>query len=261
MKLIAPLINTLRNLNVSGPSCQDYAVIESFENWKKEPQRRILRSTEYGEKELLIQKKTHHLPDEDMVFEEDPQLSVSGEFENKRSENWEDQFGSFYIKKSGSIQEMVKGLNEFYSNATGTSYSGKKRKPATKNQRFKELEIGGEKPKHVIKEVKIENDDDDERESDYYGVINRDVLVELCYYCEMSKLSLENCIPCYHDDINNGLNVDKLVDFFSLLRDTETLTKINVNNANKKIKTFFVEMVKKIKKNFRKNLLKKQQDY
>ena len=41
-------------------------------------------------------------------------------------------------------------------------------------------------------------------ESEYYEVINRTALVELCYYCDMSKLDLESCILCLQEDINNG---------------------------------------------------------
>ena len=63
-------------------------------------------------------------------------------------------------------------------------------------------------------------------ESEYYEVINRTALVELCYYCDMSKLDLESCILCFHEDIYNGLSVDKRVDFLSLVRDVVLLAKV-----------------------------------
>ena len=63
--------------------------------------------------------------------------------------------------------------------------------------------------------------------SQYDEVIHRTALVELCYYCDMSKLDLESCILCFHKDINNGLSVDKRVDFVSLVRDVVLLGKVN----------------------------------
>ena len=84
-------------------------------------------------------------------------------------------------------------------------------------------------------------------------------MVELAYYCDMSKLNLENCILCYHEEINNSINISERVDFLSLLREPVELKTIEdiIKQIIKK-KIFFLEMVKK--KSFHRILLKKLQD-
>ena len=243
VELIPLLINTLRNyVGDNGRDREDFNVVGSYENWKKEPLRLILRTGEYGGKELLIQKKVEVLQDEDMVFEDDAEpTEMNAEW--KSSKNLEDQFGCFYIKKSDNVAEIVKGLNEFYANTGTTTSGGKKRKP-NQSKKNKEPEIGYKKSKQAVKENKID-DLVDECKS-YLDIINNDALVELAYYCDMSKLNLENCILCYHEEINNSINISERVDFLSLLREPVELKTIE-DIIKQIIKKFFfvLEMVKK----------------
>ena len=62
----------------------------------------------------------------------------------------------------------------------------------------------------------------------------------------MSKLNLENCILCYHEEINNSINISERVDFLSLLREPVELKTIE-DIIKQIIKKFFfvLEMVKK----------------
>ena len=229
VELIPLLINVLRSQTTVGPDREDFNIVGCYENWKKEEQRLVLRTAEYGAKELLIQKKTKVLQDEDMVFSDDaeqtPMQTTSLEEENSQ---WEDQFGSFYIKKTDSIPDMVKALNVFYSNTGLSTSTTKKRKPAQKKN--KETEIGAKKPKP--KEIKINDDDDDVCddelcESVYFNLINNnDALLELAYYYDMCGLSLENCILCYHDQMNEGINISERINFFSLLLDLNELKMV-----------------------------------
>ena len=203
--LIPLLVNVLRNYLVAGPEHEDFCVVSCYENWRKENMRLIVRSSAYGGKEILHQKKIEVLEEEDMEFSEDAEMVSADTLQCKVEDNWEDQFGSFFIKKSDNVSEIVKGLNEFYSN---TGAIAKKRKTTRKP---KEPEIGAKKSKQAIKENKI-NDDDDvisceliyesytDRKKLSYEFFNNNAMIELCYY-EMSKLSLEDCVLCYHNMI------------------------------------------------------------
>ena len=84
-------------------------------------------------------------------------------------------------------------------------------------------------------------------------------MVELAYYCDMSKLNLENCILCYHEEINNSINISERVDFLSLLREPVELKTIEdiIKQIIKK-RNFFFRNGKK--KSFHRILLKKLQD-
>ena len=147
-------------------------------------------------------------------------------------------FGCFFIKKNDNIAEIVKALNEFYASTGATIV--KKRKAAPKNKG----EIGGKKSKQAIKANKIDDDDEiigcvnsPNCKSLKNIEINNTALIELCYYYEMSKLSLDDCIFCYHDNINHNLNSDDRTDFPTLLHDPvklKTIEEYLIQIINKK---------------------------
>ena len=163
-----------------------------------------------------------------MVFDDDAiRCGEEDQPEKISDENWVDEFGCFYIKTSDTLSDIINGLNDFYHNANG---GVKKRKITTQKKTSvgkPESEIGAKKSKQAIKNNKIEDSNDEMCESEYYEVINRTALIELCYYCDMSKLDLESCLLCFHKDINYGLSVDKRVNFLSLVQDVVLLGKVN----------------------------------
>ena len=73
-----------------------------------------------------------------MEFSDDPVVVDTAEL--AKPEEWADMFGAFFIKKNDNIADIVKGLNEFYSN-TGIGAPAKKRK----NTKKKEGEIAAKK--------------------------------------------------------------------------------------------------------------------
>ena len=114
IELIPLLINALRAQTSSGPEREEFVIIGQYENWKKEEERLILRTSGYGSREILIQKKANILPEEDMVFTDDAGRSDIP-LKEEEEVDWGDQYGSFYIKKTDDVAEMVKGLNLFFS--------------------------------------------------------------------------------------------------------------------------------------------------
>ena len=75
IELIPLLINVLRAQSSSGPEREEFVIVGECENWKKEVERLILRTSEYGSREILLQKKSNVLPEEDMVFSDDAEPS------------------------------------------------------------------------------------------------------------------------------------------------------------------------------------------
>ena len=227
VELIPLLINVLRAQTSSGPEREEFVIVGQYDNWKKEEERLILRTSEYGSREILLQKKLSVLPEEDMVFTDESQ-SCNNSMKEVEEVEWVDQYGSFYIKKTDNVAEMVKGLNDFYSKV---EVPGKKRKNAKKP---KEVEVKKTKPKDnkvIIDEM------DDECESIYFFnteqnqiyielINNNSALLELCYFYELSGLCLENCILCYHDQLDKSINIGGGFKFFSLLADHDKLKKI-----------------------------------
>ena len=135
IELIPLLINVLRSQTTSGPEREEFTIVGKYENWKKEEERLVLRTGEYGARELLLQKKTTILPEEDKVFSDDPSPCQSVEVNTPEVE-WVDQYGSFYIKKTDSVPDMLKALNLFYSKFNRREPLGKKEKQRkeTKNE-------------------------------------------------------------------------------------------------------------------------------
>ena len=230
IELIPLLINALRAQTSSGPEREEFVIIGQYENWKKEEERLILRTSSYGSREILIQKKANVLPEEDMVFTDDAATSNTIMKEEEEID-WNDQYGSFYIKKTDDVAEMVKGLNLFFSRV---EVPGKKRKNAKKQK---------EEPKETVKKQKVKDnkiiidETDDECESIYFLnteqnqtyiqlINNEKALLELCYFYDLSCLSLENCILCYHDQLDESINIDVSFKFFTLLSDCDELKKI-----------------------------------
>ena len=229
VELIPLLINVLRAQTSSGPEREEFVIVGQYDNWKKEEERLILRTSEYGSREILLQKKISVLPEEDMVFTDESQ-SCNNSMKEVEEVEWVDQYGSFYIKKTDNVAEMVKGLNDFYSKIEAP---GKKRKNAKKPK-----EIDAKKPKPKDNKIIIdETDECDECESIYFLnteqnqiyielINNEKALLELCYFYDKSSLSLENCILCYHDQLDKSINIGVDVKFFSLLTDLDELKKI-----------------------------------
>ena len=230
IELIPLLINALRAQTSSGPEREEFVIIGQYENWKKEEERLILRTSSYGSREILIQKKANVLPEEDMVFTDDAATSNTIMKEEEEID-WNDQYGSFYIKKTDDVAEMVKGLNLFFSRV---EVPGKKRKNAKKQK---------EEPKETVKKQKVKDnkiiidETDDECESIYFLnteqnqpyvqlINNEKALLELCYFYDLSCLSLEDCILCYHDQLDESINIDDSFKFFTLLSDHDELKKI-----------------------------------
>ena len=226
VELIPLLINVLRAQTSSGPEREEFVIVGQYENWKKEEERLILRTSEFGSREVLLQKKTTVLADEDMVFTDEAESSTNFVKEVEEVE-WVDQYGSFYIKKTDNVAEMVKALNDFYSKV---EVPGKKRKNAKK---IKEGEVKKTKPK----DNKVIIDETDECESIYFLnteqnqiyielINNEKALLELCYFYDIAGLCLENCILCYHDQLDKSINIGGGFKFFSLLTDLDELKKI-----------------------------------
>ena len=130
VELIPLLINVLRTQTSVGPEREEFVIVGQYENWKKEEERLILRTSEFGSREIILQKKSTVLPEEDMVFTDEAESSSHIVTEVEEVE-WVDQYGSFYIKKTDNVAEMVKGLNDFYSKV---EVPGKKEK-TRKNQK------------------------------------------------------------------------------------------------------------------------------
>ena len=245
IELIPMLINVLRTQITTGPAREDFIIVGSYENWKKEEERLVLRTAAFGAKELLLQKKSVVLPDEDMVFTDDAETTTSFTPDEENIE-WIDQFGCFYIKKTDNVEEMVKGLNVFYSNTTeATTVRTRKRKNVKKN---KEMEIGEKKTKTKDNKTIIDDGemcDDVECESIYlnsgsnsvyFKLLNNDeALLELAYFYEMCQLSLEDCILCYHEQMNESISITNQINFFSLLCDLDELKTVE-HVLNKLIK-------------------------
>ena len=124
---------------------------------------------------------------------------------------------------------MVKGLSFFYSNV---DTPGKKRKNVKKP---KEID-GVKKTKTKDNKIIIDETDDEcesifflnaEQNQIYIELINNEkALLELCYFYDVSGLSLENCILCYHDQLDESINIDDSFKFFTLLSDHDELKKI-----------------------------------
>ena len=274
--MIPLLINVLRTQVSSGPEREVFIVVGTSTNWKKEEERVVLRSGGYGAKEILLQKKKTVLPDEDMMVSDDaPPMEIP--HKKISDDEWVDEYGSFYIKKTDDVGEILKGLNFFYSNTQPQRVvAGKKIKQTKKIN--KEEEIGGKKTKSKNNKFLVEEDEsieesveepieelilecefqNNESNIKYIELLNNEkALIELAYFYEMSNLSLEDCILCYHDEIS--INTGNEIDFFNLLSDIVSVKKIeSVLNKIIKKKNFFFRMVKK--KLFHKVLLKKQQD-
>ena len=235
IELIPLLINALRAQTTAGPEREEFVIVGSYENWKKEEERLIIRTSEFGAKEILLQKKSVVLAEEDMVFSDDATSTHFFE-ENKEEVEWSDQYGSFYIKKTDNVPDMVKGLNLFYSRVQTTSTTaGKKRKAVKKN---KEVEIGVKKTKPKDNKNTVDDVDGDENECEsiYFNILSNSVyidlinnekaLLELAYFYEKCGLNLENCILCYHSQMDMSISISDGVGFFSLLADLDELNKI-----------------------------------
>ena len=227
IELIPLLINVLRAQTSSGPDREEFVIVGECENWKKEVERLILRTSEFGSREILLQKKSSVLPEEDMVFTDDAESS--NKLKEVEEVEWVEQYGSFYIKKTNNVAEMVKGLSNFYSNV---EVPGKKRKNAKKPKQIE----GVKKTKTKDNKIIIDETDDEcesifflnaEQNQIYIELINNEkALLELCYFYDMSNLSLENCILCYHDQLDESINIGFDFKFFSLLNDLDELKKI-----------------------------------
>ena len=97
-----------------------------------------------------------------MVFDDDAiRCGEEDQPEKISDENWVDEFGCFYIKKSDTLSDIINGLNDFYHNANG---GVKKRKITTQKKTSvgkPESEIGAKKSKQAIKNNKIEDSNDE----------------------------------------------------------------------------------------------------
>ena len=165
-------------------SVQNFFVIGSYENYKKDEIRLILRDSSYGGFEILQQKKTTTLDEEDMEFSDDPDPVDIGTTSTQPEDKWEYMFGVFFIKKNDKIEEIVQVLNNFYVGAGGQTIVKKRKLPTKKADK---------RPKPRNKEIIIENEagEDDECEKVEIG---EKALIELCLYYEQSNLSLRDCI-------------------------------------------------------------------
>ena len=124
---------------------------------------------------------------------------------------------------------MVKGLSFFYSNV---DTPGKKRKNVKKP---KEID-GVKKTKTKDNKIIIDETDDEcesifflnvEQNQIYIELINNEkALLELCYFYDVSGLSLENCLLCYHKQLDESINTHCDFKFFTLLSDLNALEKI-----------------------------------
>ena len=213
--LLPELINTLRNVKPgTGPV---FYSIGEYENYRKDQIRLVIRNSEWGGFEILQQKKSQSLEDEDMEFDDDAQPVASNAFPS-HEDKWEDMFGVFFIKKNDKIDEMVQVLNDFYV-AAGYSTTIKKRK-----QPKKSTAAAGKKPKPINKEIII--DDENEEEEIECEIINRNAMIELCYFYENSGLSLRECILIYNNDINDELKDCFKFNFISLLKNVEAFNTV-----------------------------------
>ena len=218
IELLPELINTLRNAKPG--SGVVFYLIGKYENYKKDQIRLVMRDSEWGGFEILQQKKSKALEDEDMEFEEDPQpISTSLPAQDDK---WEDMFGVFFIKKNDKIDEIVQVLNDFYV-AAGFTSAIKKRKPSKKTP------VVGKKPKQSNKEIIIEDEcDENENENEEECEINKYAIIELCFFYENSGLSLYECIMLYNDDINNELKDCFKYNFIPLLKNATALYNLQV---------------------------------
>ena len=214
--LLPELINTLRSAKPG--SGVGFYLIGEYENYKKDQIRLVMRDSEWGGFEILQQKKSQTLEDEDMEFEEDPQPIAMASLP-AQDDKWEDMFGVFFIKKNDKIDEIVQVLNDFYV-AAGFSSAIKKRKPSKKPPPA----AAGKKPKTTNKEIIIEEDDENEEECE----INKNAMIELCYFYENSGLPLYDCIMLYNNDINDELKDCFKYDFIPLLKNAEALYSVQL---------------------------------
>ena len=126
LDLIPELINVLRNYLTTPVAQQGFVIVAQYENWRKENIRLVVRTSSFGGYEILQQKRIEVLEDEDMEFSDDPAVVDTAELA-KPEEEWADMFGALFIKKNDNIADIVKGLNEFYSN-TGIGAPAKEKK-------------------------------------------------------------------------------------------------------------------------------------
>ena len=68
LEIIPELINVLRILHTTGTGQTNFAVVATYENWRREIVRVIIHDSSYGGYEILQQKKKIELEDEDMEF-------------------------------------------------------------------------------------------------------------------------------------------------------------------------------------------------
>ena len=201
--------------NVKPGAGTAFYLIGEYENYKKDEIRLVMRDSEWGGFEILQQKKSKALEDEDMEFEEDPQpVAASPPIETAK---WEDMFGVFFIKKNDKIDEIVQVMNDFYV-AAGFPSAIKKRKPP------KKIPATAVKKTKSNKEIIIEDVDGEENENEEDECeINKHAIIELCFYYETLGVSLYECIMLYNDDINSELKECYKYDFVPLLKNDRAL--------------------------------------
>ena len=55
---------------------------------------------------------------------------------------------------------------------------------------------------------------------------NENALLQLAFFYDICGLSLEDCILCYSNQLNESINISNKINFFSLLSDLDELKKI-----------------------------------
>lgn len=206
------VVNQLSNLEINEE--QIFINVLEFLNWKKEPERLVMRTSEYGGIDILYQKGVKTLPKHDMVFDDD-EACISTNYvpllqqaKAKPLTNWEDKFGRFTIRKADDLKMMTTELRAFCHSVSPPVENTKRKRVAKK-----------ETSRKRIRPLEEDTDDIEETVNECeYVDINQHALVELLYFCHMSKMNVHDCILQYHETINDNLNEDERVDFINIIR-------------------------------------------
>lgn len=150
------LVNCLKKMGTIAGIQQDHIVVCCSENYRKEKIRLVIVSNEYGGRQIVYEKCTTELPNEDMVFDDDNVVMTASGPVNVSArfpvENWEKMFGGFFLKKSDDLPAMVKVMETFlYSVAPSAILP-----PAPKKRKAHQVKKGN-KPTKIAMTEKLEH--------------------------------------------------------------------------------------------------------
>lgn len=243
------LLNCLKKMGSISSNQQEHIIVCSYENYKKEKLRLVIQNTDYGGRQIVVEKKVVNLPEEDLIFDADeedaPATSTGSGVVHINSEKWEKQWGGFFLKKTDNLPKMVGVMEDFlhiaepsaYIIPTPTKKRGAKGKSTQKSQAKKAKTTTTTTVSVVPDADDFEEDFDDDvvekyrslpkkrveldSECEFYNIINKNALVELFNLCIRNDKTPKEIICAYGNEINRILNECDHVDFNSMIRNRD----------------------------------------